>query len=255
MLIRDYPCLPVPTDPYGQAGVVNTYSGIMYILAYIFFVLPIIDKVEENYERLETIQGEVLRYTTQGENTGFMKGEFRIKRPNKLYINYVKPPRTIILSDSLLWIYLPEEKMASKIDYANLSQMEKNLLGLESFLGINPLEGFEDKFDFELEGDEIIGIPPRGAFISKIVISLDTTKMVVQELDIFDTNDKLYAKTRYEDFKSYGDVWFPYRIVTEIFATGTKEETVFKDISINEAVDSLCFDFVPHEGVKIIERR
>lgn len=140
----------------------------MYILACIFFVLPIIDRIEENYKKLETIQGEVLRYMMQGENKDFMKGEFRIKRPNKLYINYAKPPKTIMLSDSLLWIYLPEEKTAIKTDYGNLSEMEKSLLGLGTFLGIDPIEGFEDRFDFELKGDKIIGIPPRGTFMSKL---------------------------------------------------------------------------------------
>ncbi|MDO9575905.1 MAG: outer membrane lipoprotein carrier protein LolA [bacterium] len=227
----------------------------MFILACIFFVLPIIEKIEENYRGFETIQGEVLRYTMQGENKDFMKGEFCIKRPNKLYINYVKPPRTIVLSDSLLWIYLPDEKTAIKIDYRKLSQMEKSLLGLDSFLGINPIEGFEDKFDFELENNKIVAIPPQGTFISKLVIEVDTTKMVVQELDIFDVKGKLYSKTVYGDFKDHANVWFPHHIITEIFPARIKEETVFKGISINEDVDSLYFNFIPYEGIKVIERR
>lgn len=227
----------------------------MCILACVFVVLPIIDRLEENYKKLETIQGEVLRYIIQGENKDFMKGEFRIKRPNKLYINYVKPQRTIILSDTLLWIYIPEEKIAIKIDYTNLSQMEKSLLGLGSFLGVNPIEGFEDKFDFELRGNRIIGIPVRGAFISKVVIKVDTTMMVIQELNIFDANNILYSKTLYRDFRNYADVWFPYHIVTEILPTGIKEGTIFKDISINEDMDPRCFDFIPQEGIEVIERR
>jgi outer membrane lipoprotein-sorting protein len=218
----------------------------------------VMDKINANYDKIGTLSGKITRHYKINEDEKQITGKFYLKKPNKLFVKYSGPEQTIILNDTLLWIYSPNNKQTIKINYKELSGGQKNLLGLGALLGINPLQGFEKVFEYELQDSTHLLAKPshKPKLISKIVFQFDPQKNIILQTQIFDTTSKLIAQTNYGDWKYFQtEIWFPQCIISKIYVPQKEltEESIFHEISINCVIPDKQFEFVPPEGTKIIE--
>ncbi|MDI6839989.1 MAG: outer membrane lipoprotein carrier protein LolA [bacterium] len=230
----------------------------MWIIFWLFSLSPLLEKVNISYDKIETLQGEITRYfTSAGNRTQTTIGKFYLKKPNKLFIKYAKPEQTIVLNDTLLWIYLPADKKALKVDYATLSPLEKHLIGVGSFLGLNSIHGLEAAFEFESQDEyTIVAKPKNGAkVISKIVLNVDPQMSVILGAKIFDLKGVLVTSTKYENWKELDGIWFPQRVISNIYLSRKeiKEENNFKKVSINSRIGEECFNFIPPKSIEVVE--
>ena len=221
-------------------------------------LLPLVENLNASYDRIKTLQGEVVRCFASGDQSQTTIGKFYLKKPDKLCIKYAKPEQTIALNDTSLWIYLPAEKKAVKINYTKLSPLEKRLIGVESFLGLNPLKGLEEGFEFWAQDESTVLVQPKGGgkFISKIILEIDPQRSIILGTKIFDTNGLLATSTQYEDWQEINGAWFPMRVISNIYSgeKEIREEDKFRNIIINNEVDESRFNFTPPEGVEIISQ-
>lgn len=184
-------------------------------------------------------------------------GKFYFKKPGKLFIKYANPEKTIILNDTILWLYSPVEKKVIKANYRTLSQTEKQSLGIETFLGFNPLQGIEESFNFELKDSIIIATPKHTPkIISKIIFELDTRKNLISNTKLFNLKDSLITETSYDSWENHEGVWFPTDIKSKIYINGKKltERIGFQDLFINYDIADSVFNFIPPTDVEIIEQ-
>lgn len=224
----------------------------------------VIETLNAPHNKIQTLQGEVTKsFSLSGGKPSEKLGsttmsKFYLKSPNKLVIKCAKPERTIILNDTVLWIYLPVERKAIKKNYKQLSELEKRLIGVESFLGFNPIYGLEGAFEFESEDEStIVGRPKvEGKIISKIVFNIDPQRYIILGVKIFTSNGNLLSSTRYEDWQEIDSIWFPQKLISKTYVTDmgyVKEEGNFRHIKINQGIDESQFNFTPPEGVEVIE--
>ncbi|MDD5528957.1 MAG: outer membrane lipoprotein carrier protein LolA [bacterium] len=218
----------------------------------------VIDKINANYDKIEILSGKITRHYKINDDEKQITGKFYLKKPNKLFVKYSNPEQTIILNDTLLWVYSPNNKQVIKINYKKLSEGQKSLLGLGALLGINPLQGFEKAFIYELQDSIHLSAKPshKPKFISKIIFQFDPQKNIILQTQIFDTTNKIISQTNYGDWKSFQpEIWFPQCIISKIYMAPKEitEESIFHEISINCVISDKQFEFVPPEGTKIIE--
>jgi outer membrane lipoprotein-sorting protein len=218
-----------------------------------------IQSINASYAKIQTLQGELTKSFTSGENHQTTVGKFCLKNPNKLFIRYAKPERTIVLNDSVLWVYLPADKKVIRKRSEDLSELEKHVLGVGSLLGLNPIQGFDTVFEFEVQSESTVVATPKAEakLISRVVFDVDPAKSVILRACIFDLDSNMVSVTRYQDWEEIAGVWFPKKVSSETHAAGQelKEEHIFQGVKINQEVDESQFDFVPPEGTEIVSEQ
>ncbi|MBI4721532.1 MAG: DUF4292 domain-containing protein [Candidatus Stahlbacteria bacterium] len=216
-------------------------------------------ELNSNYSLIHTLQGEVTKSFSTAKTTHTTITKFYLKPPNKLLIKCAKPEQTIILNDSVLWVYFPLDKRAMKKNYTELSDLEKQILGMESFLGLNPIRGLEGAYEFESQDNSTIVAKPKtkANIMSKVVFAVDTLRKVILRGKIFDLKDSLLSSTNYENWQKIDSVWLPQKVISEIYVGGEKlkEEQSFQYLKVNGEIDEQQFNFTPPEGVKIFEEK
>ena len=236
----------------------------MYILVKMWFILYIvltcgISELTFNYSLIHTLQGEVTKSFSTAKTTHTTIAKFYLKSPNKMLIKCAKPEQTIILNDSVLWVYFPLDKRAIRKNYAELNDLEKQILGMESFLGLNPIRGLEGAYEFESQDDSTIIAKPKlkGNIISQAIFTIDPQRSIILRTKLFDLRDSLLSSTYYENWQKIDSVWLPQKVISETYAGGEKlrEEQSFQHLIVNGEIDEKIFDFTPPEGVKIFEEK
>lgn len=216
---------------------------------------PVVDKISSNYKKIEFLYGKITRhYTVNGEKKRTV-GKFYLKKPGKLFVKYSTPEQTIILNNKILWVYSPKDKQAIKMNYNNVSDLEKHLLGIAVLLGFNPLQGLKKDFKFEMQDTtHLVATPIYKNKVSKIIFEIDLRRNIILQTQVFDTVSKLISETTYRDWEFTEGVWFPQDIISKFYSEGKEvsEKIRFFEMFINYSVEDKQFNFIPPKGVKII---
>jgi outer membrane lipoprotein-sorting protein len=214
-----------------------------------------IDKIINNYGNIESVYGRMTRYCAVNGIKERATGKFYLRKPGKLYIKYFKPEQTIILNNSVLWLYYPGKKQAVKTSYSELPEMDKKLSGIDILLSFNFITELKKSFDIIWQDSiRLIATPKSDDNISKIIFEVDLQKNVIINEKTFDSSDKLIYATNYQDWELVEGMWFPQDIVSEFHIDGKdiKEKVRFSEIFINYEIADKQFKFVAPKGVKII---
>jgi outer membrane lipoprotein-sorting protein len=235
----------------------------------LFIVITGIESITANYNKIQTLQAEIAKsiYISEEQNSPqyteqSIIGKIYLKKPNKMAIRYAKPEQTIILNDTVVWVYWPSAKKVMKKNYNELSEMERKLMDIETIMGINPVQGFEETFDFEAKDESTIVGKTKGdpEIISKVEISVDPNRNIILGVKIFNTQEELISFTKCIGWEKINDVWFPQKMSSETYIQGRgntskciREETQFSHIKINQEISESVFEFKPSKEIKIIE--
>jgi outer membrane lipoprotein-sorting protein len=213
-----------------------------------------IDKVISNYQNIESVYGRMTRYYSVNDTKERSTGKFYLQKPGKLYIKYFKPEQTIILNNSVLWLYYPSKKQAVKTSYSEMPELDRKLSGIDILLSFNFITELKKSFEIaRQDSTHLIATPKDNNNISKIIFEIDPQKNVILNEKTFDSTDKLIYDTDYKDWELVEGMWFPQDIVSEFHLDGKdiKEKVRFSEIFINYEIADKQFKFVAPKGVTI----
>ena len=176
--------------------------------------------VQKRYEEIQTFTSSFTQKTYHDEEmVQEFKGKIIAERPNKFRMEVKKPEKQLILSDGEgLWIYLPKEKRALK-----MNPEEGLTMPVEMFF--NPFEVYQVEWFEEEKKKPLLEVRPReeGTLFEKAWVQIHPKTLLVREIQLFDTD-------------------------------GNQIHYTFSKVRINRKVKPSTFQFEPPKGVEVIER-
>ena len=167
-------------------------------------ILPISVRSQQNQDRVASILQQVKQSQdliqdltadiTQVKDSVMLirpsvsKGKMLFKRPNKILVEMYPPnPSVTLLSEGVLWIYFPEDKVAQRYQVAGNPHLAKWLLVFQ-----NPVETMGRRISLEEErkGEVLLALDPAEDLImfQTIRLSIDTGNWMLKQMELVEKN-------------------------------------------------------------------
>ncbi|MBN1293183.1 MAG: hypothetical protein JXB48_15200 [Candidatus Latescibacteria bacterium] len=180
----------------------------------------VITHVMETYSRVYSATGRITRTVEADGAKRSNTGKFTVKKPDRLYVEYVGEDHQITVHDGkTLRIFFAEHNKGIYKNTEDMIPMERFILGPEPFFG-NVLQLMGKEFTIKLadmtSGNLILKAEPEKPLqLNFILIAINPENWTIQAIEYFDTTNKLVSQTRYYEFKSEGDsLYFPTKTIT-----------------------------------------
>jgi len=116
------------------------------------------------------------------------KGKMKFKRPNRIWVQMLPPyPSITVLTKDVLWIYLPEEKVAQRYQVAGNPLMAKWLLFFQ-----NPFETMGKRISLQEQkrGAVVLKIDPTEdlALFQQIRLWINTSNWLPKQMELVEKN-------------------------------------------------------------------
>jgi outer membrane lipoprotein carrier protein len=213
-------------------------AGCLFIF---FLVLPahaesvslnnLIEKLQERYERAESIEARFIQKATikSINKTETEEGTVYFKKPKKMRWVYTKPDlKELVINPQIAWFYIPEDSL---VYIQNAKTIFNSKLTIRFLSGIGKLKddfqvNFSQPTATDEEGNYILDLVPKGfeAGIEKILLVVNKSNFQIMEFSLTDI---------------YGNV-------TQI---------IFKNMKTNTKLLDTLFTFTPPPGVEIYDMR
>jgi len=182
--------------------------------------VSLVKRIEDAYKDISDIKGRFRQksYLKDLDRTEHYEGEFYIKIPSRFRWSYRgKAPQDVIISKDTIIIYQKKEKQALKGQFSPLKYGQAPIALLGGFGRIS------EDFDTKEKGERLL-LKPKYSMgnIKSIEVYTSNTSFPVRSIKITDTAMNVI-------------------------------EIEFKDVIINSGLSERLFEFVPPDGVKVIE--
>ncbi len=180
-------------------------------------------EIQKTYDSIKTFSADFTQTLTNAasKEQDVRSGKIVFKQPSLLRWESVKPePELLIVGESIVWDYFPEDKLA-------LKYRTKQLFNSKTMIKfISGQAKLEEDFVVENQGDD------NGLIKLKLMPLEPETGMVLAYVWI-DPEKKMMRKVLVVDFYGNGN------------------EVYMSNIEIDPAVDDSLFKFIPPEGVDV----
>ncbi|WP_419779569.1 outer membrane lipoprotein chaperone LolA [Maridesulfovibrio sp.] len=180
-------------------------------------------EIQKTYDSIKTFSADFTQTLTNAasKEQDVRSGKIVFKQPSLLRWESVKPePELLIVGESIVWDYFPEDKLA-------LKYRTKQLFNSKTMIKfISGQAKLEEDFVVENQGDD------NGLIKLKLMPLEPETGMVLAYVWI-DPEKKMMRKVLVVDFYGNGN------------------EVYMSNIEIDPAVDDSLFQFIPPEGVDV----
>jgi len=180
----------------------------------------LVKKIEDAYKDIFDIKGRFKQksYLKDLERTEVYEGEFYIKIPSRFRWSYRgKAPQEIIISKDTIIIYQKKEKQALK------GRFSASRYGQAPIALLGGLARVSEDFDTKEEGERLF-LKPKYSMGN------------IKSIEVYTSNTS-----------------FPVRSIKITDSAMNIIEIQFEDVVINSGLSDRLFEFIPPEGVKVIE--
>ncbi len=176
---------------------------ILFLLFNISFAYEILDRFQKNLYKIQSIKGSFVQklYQSGFKNPEIFNGNIAGSKPFILKIEYFKPFRQVVLVNKEETIlYTPDENQAI------VSKTDNSLIIAEIFETILKNKPLANSFDISTKKDDeetsLILIPKNSNEISKVVLNIQNSDLVIKKIKVIDREDNI-LEIEFKDFKYY----------------------------------------------------
>lgn len=218
-------------------------------------VNDILNKMQENYSKIEDMKAEIITTTYMGTQIGTMtqKMNYYYKKPDKIKIETIEPVKQTII---IIGENMTMKTADGKVSTMNLRQMMSGMGMNQQYFGTD-ITGMLKNYNITLNEtltDRINNIyvldlmpkentpssSPMGAYMpSKMEMHIDYTKGISIRQKIYGKDNTLMATTEVKDTRQIEGIWFP--VVTQsttFLPTGqqVKSDMRFENVQVNTGI-------------------